>query len=77
MIMHWQSKMFSMQKTIIIHFVFRIWDKLCGGSYKILVYVIVVLLTTLKRSILKCSTVPEILQCIKNVSVCEIKFVFF
>lgn len=46
-------------------FFFRIWDKLCGGSYKILVYVVVVMLTNLKRQILKCTTIAEVQMCIK------------
>lgn len=46
----------------------RIWDKLCGGSYKILVFVAVVLLTTLKPRILKCTNISVVLQYIKNIT---------
>ncbi|KAJ8920268.1 hypothetical protein NQ315_011929 [Exocentrus adspersus] len=45
----------------------KIWDKICGGSYKILAYVVVVLLTNLKIRILKCSSLTGVLQCIKNI----------
>ncbi|KAJ8946916.1 hypothetical protein NQ314_008715 [Rhamnusium bicolor] len=45
----------------------KIWDKLCGGSYKILVYVVVVLLTNLKHRLLKCNNLISFTQCIKNI----------
>ncbi|KAG5885156.1 hypothetical protein JTB14_037605 [Gonioctena quinquepunctata] len=45
----------------------KIWDKLCGGSYKILVYVVVMLLTNMKLRILKCNSLTGILQYIKNI----------
>ncbi|CAG9862655.1 unnamed protein product [Phyllotreta striolata] len=46
----------------------RIWDKLCGGSNKILVCVAVVLLTTLKPRLSKCSNISGALQHVKNIT---------
>ncbi|XP_072380117.1 TBC1 domain family member 7 [Diabrotica undecimpunctata] len=46
----------------------RIWDKLCGGSYKILAFVAVVVLTTLKARIIKCNNISAVLQIIKNIT---------
>ncbi|XP_023011491.2 TBC1 domain family member 7 [Leptinotarsa decemlineata] len=45
----------------------KIWDKLCGGSYKILVYVVVTLLINMKLRILKCNNFAGVLQYIKNI----------
>ncbi|KAJ8936963.1 hypothetical protein NQ318_015626 [Aromia moschata] len=45
----------------------KIWDKLCAGSYKILVYVIVALLMNLKHRLLKCTDINGFMQCIKNI----------
>lgn len=47
---------------------FRIWDKICGGSYKILAYLVTFSLTTLRHRIIKMTDVASITQCIKNVS---------
>ncbi|KAF2882994.1 hypothetical protein ILUMI_23173 [Ignelater luminosus] len=44
----------------------RIWDKLCGGSCKILVFVIVVLLTNQRHKLLKCTTLENAVQCVSN-----------
>ncbi|XP_063220313.1 TBC1 domain family member 7 isoform X2 [Bacillus rossius redtenbacheri] len=46
----------------------KIWDKLAAGSCKILVFVAVVLLMTLRRRILKCNTVAEVLECVNRIS---------
>ncbi|XP_049784742.1 TBC1 domain family member 7 [Schistocerca cancellata] len=46
----------------------KIWDKLIGGSCKILVFVAVLLLVTLKRALLKCATTDNIASCLKNIS---------
>lgn len=46
----------------------KIWDKLVGGSYKILIFVSVVLLTSLRRLILKCQTATEVLSGVAIIS---------
>ncbi|CAG2055561.1 unnamed protein product [Timema podura] len=46
----------------------RIWDKLASGSCKILVFVALVLLITLRRVLLKCTTAEKIIECLNNVS---------
>lgn len=51
-----------------MQFVFRIWDKLCGGSCKILVFVVTVLLNNQRHRLLKCIDLISVLQVIKNVS---------
>ncbi|KAF5277145.1 hypothetical protein FQR65_LT03851 [Abscondita terminalis] len=44
----------------------RIWDKLCGGSCKILVFVIVVLLTNQRHKLLRCNNSKNALESISN-----------
>ncbi|XP_060528842.1 TBC1 domain family member 7 [Cylas formicarius] len=46
----------------------RVWDKVCGGSVKILVFIVVVMLTTLKHRILKFKDVESVLNCIRNMT---------
>ncbi|XP_067008700.2 TBC1 domain family member 7 [Anabrus simplex] len=46
----------------------KIWDKLTGGSCKILVFVAIVLLFTLRRPLMKCLTIESVLKCLNNVS---------
>ncbi|KAF4523569.1 hypothetical protein B566_EDAN014880 [Ephemera danica] len=46
----------------------KIWDKLVGGSCKILVFVAVVYITTLKRALLTSRTAEDISKSLKNVS---------
>lgn len=46
----------------------KVWDKLCAGSFKILVFVAIILLTTLKRALLRCTNTVAIRVCIGNVS---------
>lgn len=46
----------------------KIWDKLVGGSYKILIFVSVILLTSLRRVILKCQTATEVLSSVTTIS---------
>jgi len=45
----------------------RIWDKVCGGSYKILAFLVVALLNTLKHRILKLNDVGSITQYIQSI----------
>ncbi|XP_043289769.1 TBC1 domain family member 7 isoform X2 [Venturia canescens] len=46
----------------------KIWDKIAVGAYKILVFVAVVILTTLRRLVFKCNTVEGILDTITNIN---------
>ncbi|XP_044727631.1 TBC1 domain family member 7, partial [Chrysoperla carnea] len=46
----------------------KIWDKLCAGSFKILVFVGVVLLTTLRRVLIRCTNAVAILECIEKIT---------
>ncbi|XP_015598973.1 TBC1 domain family member 7 isoform X3 [Cephus cinctus] len=46
----------------------KIWDKIVVGAYKILVFVAVVTLITLKRVLLRCEHLDNILDAINNIS---------
>ncbi|EFA10139.1 TBC1 domain family member 7 [Tribolium castaneum] len=46
----------------------RIWDKIMGGSYKILVYTTVVILTSLKHKIMRCTNVDCVIENVNNIS---------
>nr|CAI5828651.1 unnamed protein product [Callosobruchus analis] len=46
----------------------KIWDKICGGSNKILVYAAVTLITNLKHRLLKCTNNKDIIQCVKCIT---------
>ena len=46
----------------------RIWDKVAVGAYKILVFVAVVIITTLKRLLMRCDNVDAVLDAITHVS---------
>ncbi|PSN44323.1 hypothetical protein C0J52_09284 [Blattella germanica] len=46
----------------------KIWDKLTGGSCKILVFVAVVILITLRRHLLKCLITENILKCLNSIA---------
>lgn len=48
--------------------VVKIWDKVAGGSSKILIFVAVVVLITLRRTLLKCSTIESVTMCLSNIS---------
>jgi len=48
--------------------IIKIWDKICGGSYKILAYLVVFSLIALKQHIIKMNDVAGIMQYIKNIS---------
>ncbi|CAB3258609.1 unnamed protein product [Arctia plantaginis] len=45
----------------------KIWDKICGGAPKILVFVAVMLLITLRRNVLRAKNAEELLQCLSLV----------
>ncbi|KAG7297593.1 hypothetical protein JYU34_019648 [Plutella xylostella] len=45
----------------------KIWDKLCGGAPKILSFVAVMLLITLRRCILKAENAEEVLKCVSEI----------
>lgn len=45
----------------------KIWDKLTGGSCKILVFVAVVILRTLRRNLLNCLMTNNVLNCLRNI----------
>lgn len=45
----------------------KIWDKICGGSVKILIFVTIALLTIQRHELLKCTTLQTFLDCLKNV----------
>jgi len=45
----------------------RIWDKITVGAYRILVFVAVVTLTTLRRLLLRCESIDHVLDTINNV----------
>ncbi|CAG9794638.1 unnamed protein product [Diatraea saccharalis] len=45
----------------------KIWDKLCSGAPKILSFVAVMLVITLRRNILKATSVEEILKCVSEI----------
>lgn len=57
---------FKQSDTCLVRF--RIWDKLCGGSCKILIFVVAVLLNNQRHRLLKCIDLSSVLQVIKNVS---------
>ncbi|XP_046617281.1 TBC1 domain family member 7 [Neodiprion virginianus] len=46
----------------------KIWDKIVAGSYKILVFVTLVTLTSLRRLLLRCEGIDYVLDCINNIS---------
>lgn len=46
----------------------KIWDKIAVGAYKILVFVAIVILTTLRRFLLKCSKLDNVLDIIQNIT---------
>ena len=52
---------------ITIVFLFRIWDKIIGGSCKILVFVAVAMLLTLKRPILSMKRLLDVEQYLSQV----------
>ena len=47
----------------------RIWDKICGGSIKILVFVMIFILTTLRRNILRANDLKSLMDCLDSVRI--------
>ncbi|XP_055630478.1 TBC1 domain family member 7 isoform X2 [Toxorhynchites rutilus septentrionalis] len=45
----------------------RIWDKICGGSIKIVIFVLIEILRTLRRRILRCMDLKSLLECIDSI----------
>ncbi|CAH2261787.1 TBC1 domain family member 7 [Pararge aegeria] len=45
----------------------KIWDKICSGAPKILSYVAVMLVVTLRRNILKAKSQDEVLKCVSEI----------
>ncbi|XP_029659281.1 TBC1 domain family member 7 isoform X1 [Formica exsecta] len=46
----------------------KIWDKITVGAYRILVFVAVVTLTTLRRLLLRCESIDNVLDTINNIT---------
>lgn len=46
----------------------RIWDKLCGGSCKILTFLTIVMLINQKQKLLKLDKVQDVMKCLQNIS---------
>ncbi|KYN08381.1 TBC1 domain family member 7 [Cyphomyrmex costatus] len=46
----------------------KIWDKITVGAYRILIFVAVVTLTTLRRLLLRCESIDHILDTINNIT---------
>lgn len=46
----------------------RIWDKICGGAIKIVVFVMIELLRFLRRRVLQCVNQEGLFECIHSVS---------
>ncbi|XP_076295836.1 TBC1 domain family member 7 isoform X2 [Lasioglossum baleicum] len=46
----------------------KIWDKIAVGAYRILIFVTVVTLTTLRRLLLRCENIDSILDTISNIT---------
>ncbi|XP_058812200.1 TBC1 domain family member 7 [Topomyia yanbarensis] len=45
----------------------RIWDKICGGSIKIVIFVLIEILRTLRRKVLQCTDLVCLLKCIGTI----------
>lgn len=44
----------------------RVWDKICGGSRKIVVFVLIVILKTMKMSIMRSTTVQQVKEIVEK-----------
>lgn len=53
-------------------FFFRIWDKVCSGAPKILSFVAVMLVITLRRNILRSKHSDEVLKCVSQVKLLQL-----
>ncbi|XP_055380955.1 TBC1 domain family member 7 [Condylostylus longicornis] len=60
----WYTGCFSgiISETALI----RVWDKICGGSRKIVVFVLLVILKTLKINLMKCTNAQQIRELIEK-----------
>ncbi|XP_070520183.1 TBC1 domain family member 7 isoform X1 [Cardiocondyla obscurior] len=62
-------KPFQLILILIIAFIcYRIWDKITVGAYRILIFVTVVMLTTLRRLLLRCENIDHVLDTINNIT---------
>lgn len=55
----------------------KIWDKVLGGSLKILVFVVITLIKTSKMALQGCQTSQEAIECLINVNKMKIFGIFF
>ncbi|KAK1125823.1 hypothetical protein K0M31_005361 [Melipona bicolor] len=62
----WFSSCFA--GTISNGSIAKIWDKIAVGAYRILIFVTVVILTTLRRLLLRCENIDGILDTIANIT---------
>ncbi|XP_054280485.1 TBC1 domain family member 7 [Macrosteles quadrilineatus] len=46
----------------------RVWDKIIGGSYRVMIFVCSVLLTTMRRVLLTCANITDILSCVQSLT---------
>ncbi|XP_043266199.1 TBC1 domain family member 7 [Colletes gigas] len=54
--------------TISVGSIVKIWDKIAVGAYRILIFVTVVTLTTLRRLLLRCENLDSVLDTIGNIT---------
>ncbi|PBC29792.1 TBC1 domain family member 7 [Apis cerana] len=62
----WFSSCFA--GTISNGSIAKIWDKIAVGAYRILIFVTVVILTTLRRLLMRCENIDSILNIIANIT---------
>lgn len=62
----WYTSCFA--KILSIRALIRIWDKICGGSIKIVIFVLIVILVTYKRTILQMSDAQAVIKLVGSVS---------
>lgn len=61
----WYTSCFA--NVLHIQALIRIWDKICGGSIKIVPFVLIVILITYKRNILRMNDSSSVIQQIENI----------
>lgn len=61
----WYTSCFA--NVLAIQALIRIWDKICGGSIKIVVFVLIVILITYKRNILRMTDCAAVIKQIENI----------
>ncbi|EDS33685.1 TBC1 domain family member 7 [Culex quinquefasciatus] len=61
----WYSSFFSgvLSELALI----RIWDKICGRSNKIVIFVFIEIMRTLRRRVLRCMDLKSLLECIDSI----------